>query len=75
MVNESGIDCPLVRCSWLSFILASLDLNFLQRSRDVSPDLRHPRGFIALMLWIYLSIVILLTGAEIDTAIAELNQA
>jgi uncharacterized BrkB/YihY/UPF0761 family membrane protein len=31
-------------------------------------------GFIALMLWIYMSIVILLIGAETDTAIAELNK-
>jgi len=31
-------------------------------------------GFIALMLWIYMLIVILLIGAETDTAIAELNK-
>src|SRR5215469_6256300 len=58
-----------------SFILASLGLNFY-----LGHNLMFPRiygtlaGFIALMLWIYMSTVILLIGAETDTAIAELNK-
>jgi len=58
-----------------SFVLASLGLNFY-----IGHNVMFPRiygtlaGFIALMLWIYMSIVILLIGAETDTAIAELNK-
>jgi len=59
----------------ISFILASIGLNFY-----IDHNVMFPRiygtlaGFIALMLWIYTSIVILLIGAETDTAIAELNK-
>jgi membrane protein len=59
----------------LSFISASLGLNFY-----IGHNLMFPRiygtlaGFIAVMLWIYMFIVILLIGAETDTAIAELNK-
>jgi len=59
----------------LSFISASLGLNFY-----IGHNVMFPRiygtlaGFIAVMLWIYMFIVILLIGAETDTAIAELNK-
>jgi uncharacterized BrkB/YihY/UPF0761 family membrane protein len=31
-------------------------------------------GFIVLMLWIYISTIILLVGAEADTAMAEIRR-
>ena len=59
----------------LSFILASLGLNFYLGHNVMFPRIYGTLGgFIALMLWIYISTVILLIGAETDTAIAELNK-
>ena len=58
-----------------SFILASLGLNFYLGHNVMFPRIYGTlAGFIALMLWIYVSTVILLIGAETDTAIAELNK-
>ena len=58
-----------------SFILASLGLNFYLGHNVMFPRIYGTlAGFIALMLWIYISTVILLIGAETDTAIAELNK-
>ena len=58
-----------------SFILASLGLNFYLGHNVMFPRIYGTlAGFIALMLWIYMSTVILLIGAETDTAIAELNK-
>ena len=58
-----------------SFILASLGLNFYLGHNVMFPRIYGTLGgFIALMLWIYISTVILLIGAETDTAIAELNK-
>ena len=58
-----------------SFILASLGLNFYLGHNVMFPRIYGAlAGFIALMLWIYMLIVILLIGAETDTAIAELNK-
>jgi membrane protein len=58
----------------LSFVLASLGLNFYTGHNVMFPRIYGTlAGFIAFMLWIYISTVILLIGAETDTAIAELN--
>jgi membrane protein len=58
-----------------SFILASLGLNFYLGHNVMFPRIYGTlAGFIALMLWIYILIVILLIGAETDTAIAELTK-
>ena len=59
----------------LSFISASLGLNFYLGHNVMFPRIYGTlAGFIAVMLWIYIFIVILLIGAETDTAIAELNE-
>lgn len=59
----------------LSFIVASLGLNFYTDHNVMFPRIYGTlAGFIALMLWIYFSTVILLIGAETDTVIAELNK-
>jgi membrane protein len=59
----------------LAFILGSIGLNFYARHNVMLPRIYGAlAGFIVLMIWIYLSTVILLIGAETDTAMAELRQ-
>ena len=58
-----------------SFVLASLGLNFYTGHNVMFPRIYGTlAGFIALMIWIYISTVILLIGAETDTVISELNK-
>jgi membrane protein len=56
----------------LSFIVTSTSFNFYVRhSPMISRVYGTLAGFIILMMWIYLAVLILLIGAETDTAIDE----
>lgn len=56
----------------IAFVLASLGLNLYARYSVMLPRIYGTlAGFIVLMMWIYISTVILLVGAEADTAMAE----
>jgi membrane protein len=59
----------------ISFVLASLGLNLYARYNSMLSRIYGTlAGFIILMLWIYISTVILLIGAEADTAMAEVRK-
>lgn len=59
----------------LSFILSSLAFNFYVRHSPMLPRVYGTlAGFIILMMWIYVSTLILLVGAEIDRMIEIFQQ-
>jgi membrane protein len=59
----------------LTFVVASLGLNFYVRHNVSLPKIYGTlAGFIVFMLWVYIDVVILLIGAETDTAMAEIHQ-
>jgi membrane protein len=59
----------------LTFGLASIGLNFYVRHNVTLPRIYGTlAGFIIFMLWIYIDVIILLIGAETDTAVAELHK-
>jgi membrane protein len=56
----------------LAFTVASLGLNLYSRYNVMFPRIYGTlAGFIIVMIWIYVSMVILLIGAETDTAVTE----
>jgi membrane protein len=58
-----------------AFSLTSLGLDFYLRHSVMFPRVYGTlAGFIILMMWIYISTLILLIGAETDTAVAELSK-
>jgi membrane protein len=60
----------------LAFIVSSFGLNFYARYNVTFPHIYGTlAGFIILMLWIYIAVVILLIGAETDTAMSEMREA
>jgi membrane protein len=59
----------------LTFVLASFGLNFYVRHNFMLPQIYGTlAGFIIFMLWIYIVVVILLIGAETDTAMVEMHK-
>jgi membrane protein len=59
----------------LTFVLASFGLNFYVRHNVTLPRIYGTlAGFIIFMLWIYIDVIILLIGAETDTAMAEMHK-
>jgi membrane protein len=59
----------------IAFVLASFGLNLYARYNVMLPRIYGTlAGFIVLMLWIYISTIILLVGAEADTAVAEIRR-
>lgn len=60
----------------LAFVLASVGFNFYIRHSPEIPRIYGAlAGFIIFMFWIYIASLILLIGAETDTAIEELTRA
>lgn len=59
----------------LSFTLASVGLDFYVRHNTMLPKVYGTlAGFIILMIWMYIATLILLIGAETNTAMAEMNR-
>ena len=60
--------------SVLSFAMASLGLNLYVRYTPMLPRIYGTlAGFIILMMWIYIATLVLLIGAETDSAVEELK--
>jgi membrane protein len=82
LINYFLPDCPRP-WRWFSpgtlfvafgFALASVGLNFYVRHNTTFPHIYGTLGgFIVFMLWIYMAVVVLLIGAETDTAMAEMR--
>jgi membrane protein len=60
----------------LAFFLASFGFDFyIQRASNIPKIYGTLAGFIIFMIWIYIANLILLIGAEMDTAMEELTEA
>ncbi len=58
-----------------AFVLASIAVNLYARYNAMLPQVYGAlAGFIVLLLWIYVATLILLIGAETDTAMAEIEK-
>lgn len=59
----------------ITFVLASVAFNiYIQHSPNIPRVYGTLAGFIVFMMWIYMANLILLIGAETDTAIAEMQK-
>ena len=60
----------------LAFFIASFGFDFyIQRASNIPKIYGTLAGFIIFMIWIYIANLILLIGAEVDTAMEELTDA
>ncbi len=85
-INLANYFLPSGKCSWhwltpgtsfvaVTFVLGSVGLDFYIEHSSIVPKVYGTlAGVIIFMIWIYMASLVLLIGAETDTAIKELTQ-